>query len=378
MRMLAAVMHEQGLATPYAQSRPFRIEEIEIHSPGEGEVLVEVRAAGLCHSDLSQVAGLRKRRLPVVGGHEGAGIVREVGAGVKALKPGDHVVMTAVADCGHCRFCAENRPVLCDSVSSARTQGFLPNGNRRLTSKSGEPIYHYSGISSFAQYAVTFATSLIKIDQAIPLDVAAMFGCAVVTGAGAVFNSAKVRSGQSVAIFGLGGVGLNAVMAARIAGASEIIGVDINENKFELAKELGCTHTFSARDPQLIDDVKELTRGGVDFAFEVSGSQAAVAAAYAVTRKGGEIVGVGLGATGQLYEYPHTALVSEEKVIRGSFLGGSVPVRDIPLYLEFFQEGRLPVDRLKSGTMKFDQLNNALDVLDRGEAIRQILLPHEE
>ena len=376
MRMLAAVMYEQGLPTPYIESQPFRIEEVELRGPEDGEVLVEVRGAGLCHSDLSQVAGLRKRKLPVVGGHEGAGIVQEVGRGVAGLKPGDHVVMTSVADCGHCAACSRKRPVLCESVGMARSQGLLSNGNGRLATGDGRTLYHYSGISSFAQFATVTPSSLIKIDPSVPLDVAATFGCAVVTGAGSVFNSARVMPGQNVAVFGLGGVGLNAVMAARIAGASMIIGVDINENKFPLGRELGCTHVFSARDPHFVESIKDLTRGGVDFAFEVSGNDTAMSAAYDATRKGGEVIAVGLGATGASHAYPHTALVSEEKVIRGSFMGSCIPVRDIPLYIKFFQDGRLPVDRLKSGTMGFDQLNRNLDLLERGEVVRQILLPN--
>jgi Zn-dependent alcohol dehydrogenase len=375
MRMTAAVMYEQGLPTPYTESKPFRIEEVELDGPGEGEVLVEVRAAGLCHSDLSQVAGLRKRKLPVVGGHEGAGIVREVGRGVTRLKPSDQVVMTVASGCGHCRPCTENRPAICDTFGASRSAGVLSNGVRRL-SRNGEPVYHYSGISSFAQYAVTVPGALIKADPSIPLDVAAMFGCAVVTGAGAVFNSAKVRPGHNVAVFGLGGVGLNSVMAARISGASEIIGIDINESKFPLARELGCTRTVSALDPKLVETVKDLTKGGVDFAFEISGAKAAMASAIAITRKGGEIVCVGLGASDDLYQYAHAALVAEEKVFRGSFMGSCVPERDLPQYLKYFQEGRMPVDRLKSGTMTFGQLNINLDLLDRGEVVRQVLLPH--
>lgn len=375
MRMTAAVIYEQGLPAPYADSKPFRIEEVELDGPGEGEVLVEVRAAGLCHSDLSQVAGQRKRKVPVVGGHEGAGIVREVGRGVTRLKPGDHVVMTGVSDCGHCHPCIDGRPVLCESVSAARAQGLLANSMRKLSQK-GSPLYHYSGISSFAQYAVTMPASLIRIDPSIPLDVAAMFGCAVVTGAGSVFNAAKVRPGQNIAVFGLGGVGLNSVMAARISGASEIIGIDINDSKFALAKELGCTRTIAALDPNLVEMVRDLTQGGVDFAFEVSGSKAAMASASAITRKGGEVICVGLGASGDLYQYAHAALVAEEKVFRGSFMGSCVPERDLPRYFKYFQDGKMPVDRLKSGTMGFDQLNHNLDLLDRGEVVRQILLPH--
>ena len=375
MKMTAAVMYEQGLPTPYANSGPFRIEEVDLEGPGEGEVLVEVRGAGLCHSDLSQVAGLRKRTLPVVGGHEGAGIVREVGKGVTQFKEGDHVVMTVVAGCGCCHFCVEQRPVLCNGVTASRSQGLLANSMRRL-SRNGKPIYHYSGVSSFAQYAVTLPGSLIKADPAIPLDVAAMFGCAVLTGAGSVFNAAQVRPGQRVAVIGLGGVGLNAVMAARISGASEIIGIDINEGKFALAQELGCTHTLSASSQELVEQARALTNGGVDFAFEVTGNKIAMQSAIALTRKGGQVICVGLGAFGDMYQYDHASLVSEEKVFRGSLMGSCIPERDLPRYLKFFQDGKLPVDKLKSGTMRFEELNHNLDLLDRGEVVRQILLPH--
>jgi Zn-dependent alcohol dehydrogenase len=375
MRMLAAVMYTQGLPTPYEQSQPFRIEEVDLDGPADDEVLVEIRAAGLCHSDLSQVAGLRKRKVPVVGGHEGAGIVREVGRSVKTLKEGDHVVMVGVSDCGHCQMCIENRPVLCNSVAWSRSQGLLPNGNRKL-SRQGMPLNHYSGVSSFAQYAVTMPQTLIKVDPTVPLDIVAMFGCAVVTGAGSVFNAAQVRPGQSVVVFGLGGVGLNAVMAAKLSSADRIIGVDIHESKFALARELGCTDCVLATDPEIVPRIKELTQGGVDFAFEVSGSKPAMATAIAVTRKGGEVIGVGLGASGDLYAYDHAQLVAQEKVIRGSFLGSGVPARDLPLYVDYFRDGRLPVDRLKSGTMGFEQLNKNLDMLDKGEVVRQILLPH--
>jgi Zn-dependent alcohol dehydrogenase len=375
MRITAAVMYEQGLPAPYAESRPFRIEDVELSGPDEGEVLVEVRAAGLCHSDLSQVAGLRKRTLPVVGGHEGAGIVREVGRGVSQLKPGDHVVMTVATGCGHCRYCVNIKAALCEGVTASRSQGILANGARKLR-RADNPIFHYSGISSFAQFAVTMPNALIKIDPTVPLDIAAMFGCGVVTGAGAVFNTAQVRPGQKVAVIGLGGVGLNAVMAAKISGASEIIGIDILEDKFPLAKELGCTSTLSARDPNIVATIRDITRGGVDFAFEISGAKSAMATANAITCKGGDVICVGLGASGELYQYPHTSLVGEQKAIRGSLMGAGVAERDIPLYIEFFKAGRMPVDRLKSATMGFEGLNLSLDRLDRGEVVRQMLLPH--
>ena len=206
MRMLAAVMYEQGLPKPYERSEPFRIEEVELDGPGPGEVLIEIQAAGLCHSDLSQVAGLRKRRLPVVGGHEAAGIVREIGRGVVGLAPGDHVIMSVVSGCGDCRPCKKTRPALCENVTASRTQGVLGNGQRRL-SRNGQPIYHYSGLSGFAQYAVVMPETLVKMDRDIPFEDAAIFGCAVVTGVGSVLNTAKVPPGASVAVVGLGGVG---------------------------------------------------------------------------------------------------------------------------------------------------------------------------
>ena len=376
MRMKAAVIHELNLPAPYAQSQPFSIEEVDLEGPGEGEVLVEVRGAGLCHSDLHYVAGIfPKRSLPMVGGHEGAGIVREVGRGVKELKVGDHVVMTGASGCGHCRSCIDIRPALCDSVGASRTQGTLANGSVRLSS-NGKPIYHYTGISSFAQFAVLLPSSLIKIDPSVPLDVASMFGCAVVTGAGAVFNAAKVRPGDNVAVFGLGGVGLNTVMAAKISGASAIIGIDLSESKLQVARDVGCTHTFLASDPELVQKIAELTRGGVDFAFEVSGSQPAMVSATAITRKGGDVICVGVGRLDAVSQYSHAGLVLQEKSFRGSFMGSGVAQRDVLRYVDFFMAGKMPIDKLKSGTMTFEELNINLDRLHSGEVTRQVLLPH--
>lgn len=377
MKMTAAVLHEQGLPRPFADSKPFVIEEVEIEGPGEGEVLVEVRAAGLCHSDLSVVAGLRKRTLPVVGGHEGAGIVRDVGRGVRHLRPGDQVVMSVAGGCGACTYCLNARPGLCDNIGISRAQGLLPNGERRL-SRNGEPLYHYSGMSVFAQYSVHVPNSVVKIDPTIPLDTAALFGCAVVTGAGAVFNAARVAPGSSIAVVGLGGVGLCSVMAAKVAGASHIIGIDLMDSKFPMAKEFGCTETFAATDPDLVEKVRDLTHGGVDYTFEISGSKSAIPTALGMTRKGGEIVCVGLGTIGELYGYPHGQLVSEEKVIRGCLMGSGVGERDIPTLLRLFQEGRMPADKLKSAAIGFDGLNDALDQLHGGGVVRQMLLPHGE
>ena len=375
MKMTAAVMYEQGLPRPFDQSQPFRIEEVDLEGPGPGEVLVEVRAAGLCHSDLSQVKGLRKRQLPVVGGHEAAGVVLETGAGVEGLSPGDHVVMTVVSGCGTCAHCRRDRPSLCQSVTAPRTKGLLANGQRRL-SRNGQPLYHYSGISGFAQYAVTMPGSLVRIDPEVPLDVAALFGCAVVTGVGSVFNTAQVPEGASVVVVGLGGIGLNGVMAAKIAGAETIIGIDMRSDKFAIAQDLGATHALRADDPELIAQVRALTGDGADFVFEMSGAPAAMKNAPDLLRAGGELICVGLGASDARYDFAHAALVSQERSIRGSFMGSCVPERDIPRYMELFTEGRLPVDKLRSSAIGFDELNSALDRLDGGDVIRQVLLPH--
>lgn len=375
MKMIAAVMYEQGLPQPFEQSKPFKIEQVDLDEPGEEEVLVEVRAAGICHSDLSQVKGLRKRTLPVVGGHEAAGIVRKIGKNVTKLAPGDHVIMTAVAGCGTCEICREGFPALCKSVTMPRTKGLLGSGERRL-SINGAPLFHYSGISGFAEYAVTMADSLIKIDKSVPLDVAAMFGCAVVTGAGAVFNTAKVQEGKTVAVIGLGGVGLNAVMAAKIAGASRIIAIDMLEEKFKLAVELGATDVLLATDQNVVTKIRDISGGGVHYVFEVSGAQPALTTATEILRPRGEVICVGLAASDQEYKYKHTPLVTEERSIRGSFMGSCVPERDIPRYVELFTSGQMPVDKLRSECITFNQLNRAFDKLANGQAVRQILLPH--
>lgn len=376
MKMIAAVMYEQGLPLPFAESRAFHIEEVELDPPGPGEVLVEVRGAGLCHSDLSVLEGLRKRPLPTVGGHEGAGIVREVGAGVVGLVPGDHVAMAAVAGCGQCRVCLSGRPGLCQALSGAKAEGKLSTGARRLRLPDGGRLNHYSGISVFAQYAVVTPASLAKIDKAVPFNVAALFGCAVVTGAGAVFNSAKVRPGTSVAVFGLGGVGLSAVMAAREAGATQIIGIDVLPGKFDLARAVGATACVNARDADAVQQVLDLTNGGVDYAFEISGNLAATDMAQKITVRGGEMVSVGVGSSSASFQVGQWPLVTEERVLRGSFMGGGVPQHDIPKYVAMFLGGRMPVDKLLSEQIGFEQLNEGFDKLHAGSVVRQVLLPH--
>lgn len=376
MKMIAAVMYAQGLPRPYAQSQPFHVEEVELQGPGPGEVLVEVRAAGLCHSDMTTVAGTNKRPLPIVGGHEGAGIVRELGTNVKGISPGDHVVMVNVTGCGKCRYCRSNRPGLCQTVTSSRVLGQIATGVRRLSLPGGGALHHYSGLSVFAQYTVVVPESIVPIDKKIPLDVAALLGCGVLTGAGAVFNTAQVQRGSSVAVVGLGGVGLSAVMAARECGAEHIIGLDPLPGKFGLAIASGCTHCFDARDPAAIDQILDLTDGGVDHAFEMSGVPTAVKLAHAVTARGGEVIHVGVGQADAEVSVRQWPLVIEERAFRGCMMGGGVPSRDIPRYANLFQRGQLPIDKLRSEHIGFDRLNESLDLLASGSVVRQMLLPH--
>ena len=332
VKIRAAVMYQQGKPAPYAQSRPLVVEEVELDQPGPGEVLVEIAAAGLCHSDLSAIAGLRPRAVPTVVGHEAAGIVREVGSGITDLRMGDHVVMVFVASCGHCLYCNGGRPNLCESSWGARAHGTLQNGARRL--RLGQDyLNHYSGLSVFAEYAVVSRNSLVRIEEDIPLEDAAVFGCAVITGVGAVVNTAKVPVGSTVAVVGLGGVGLSAVLGAQVAGAARIVAVDLSDRKLALAQELGATDVVNARNPNHVQAVRDLTSGGVHFAFEMAGVPAAMEAAYAMTRRGGAVVVAGLPDPQQKFAIPVAAFVADERAVVGSYMGSCVPQRDVPRFM---------------------------------------------
>ena len=282
-----------GAATPYAETRPCVIETLDLEGPGHGEVLVKIEAAGLCHSDLSVINGDRPRPMPMVLGHESAGIVEALGEGVTDLAPGDHVVMVFVPSCGHCGPCSEGRPALCEPGAAANAKGTLLGGARRL-SLNGTPVNHLLGCSAFAEYATVSRRSLVKVDSELPLAEAALFGCAVLTGVGAVVNTAKVRAGASTAVIGLGGVGLASVLGAKAAGARHIIAVDLSDSKLELAKSLGATHTFNAGNADCQEQIREATNGGVEYAFELAGSVRALDLAYKITRRGGTTVTAGL------------------------------------------------------------------------------------
>jgi alcohol dehydrogenase len=364
----AAILRQSGLPRPYAESKPLAIDEVSLEGPRDGEVLVEVKAAGLCHSDLSVIDGARPRPVPMAIGHEGAGIVREVGPGVRDLSPGDHVVMVFVPSCGSCVPCASGRPALCEPGAAANGAGTLLGGERRL-SKDGQPIHHHLGVSCFAEQAVLSRRSLIKIDPSLPFDRAALFGCAVLTGVGAVVTTAHVPAGATVAVVGLGGVGLNAILGALLVGAGRVVGVDLSPAKRTLAKEMGATDVFDAN----ADAIREATGGGVDFAFEMAGSVQALELAYKITRRGGTTVTAGLSHPSQMLSIPHVSLVAEERTLKGSYIGSAVPARDIPRYIALMQQGRLRVDRVVSDRISLEAINGALDRLDRGDAVRQVI-----
>lgn len=375
MRMKAAVMRVQGKPRPYADSHPMTIETVDLDPPGPGEVLYKIIGAGLCHSDLSTIENLRPRRLPTIPGHEAAGIVEEVGPGVTGLKPGDHVVSMFVSSCGDCRYCNNGRPNLCQSSSTARAEGTLVSGARRL-SLNGERLHHYSGLSVFAQYAVVSQAALIKIPQDVPLEDATIFGCAVVTGVGAVLNTAQVPVGGRMAVVGLGGVGMNALMGGVVAGAERIVAVDLNADKLRLARELGATDTFLAGNADVVAEIRSATDGGLDYVIETAGAIPAMNLAYAIAARGGMIVSAGLPAVTATFAFPHSALVTDEKTIRGSYMGSCVPKRDIPRFIALYQRGKLPVQKLRSGFVTFDQINEGFDRLADGAVLRQVLRPH--
>ncbi|WP_329004523.1 zinc-dependent alcohol dehydrogenase family protein [Kribbella sp. NBC_00709] len=367
MIVRGAVLREMGLPAPYADSLPLRVEEVELAPPGPGELLVRIRAAGLCHSDLSVIDGSRPRVMPMLLGHEATGEV--VASEAPGFAPGDAVVCAFVPSCGTCAPCAEGHAALCEPGALANTAGTLLNGTRRLAD-----LHHHLGVSGFADHAVISAQSAVKIDPSLPPEIAALFGCAVMTGVGAVVNTAQVRAGRSAVVFGLGGVGLSALLGAVLVGAHPIVAVDVVPSKLSLALDLGATAVVDARDADAVEQVRAATAGGADYAFETVGSAKVLEQAYAATRRGGTTVTVGLPHPSQSFSVPAVSLVAEERTVKGSYLGSSVPSRDIPRYVALYRAGRLPVDRLLTATVGLDDLNQAFDDLAAGTSIRQVLL----
>jgi alcohol dehydrogenase len=373
VKIRAAVLEAMGAPLPYAQSRPLKIVEVDLDPPGPGEILVRIKAAGLCHSDLSVINGDRPRPMPMALGHEAAGVVEQLGDGVTDLAVGDHVVLVFVPSCGHCAPCAEGRPALCEPGAAANGAGKLLSGGQRLK-RNGQTINHHMGCSAFATHAVVSRRSAIRITKELPFDEAALFGCAVLTGVGAVVNTAQVHAGTSVAVVGLGGVGLASVLGAIAAGARQVIAVDLSDDKLKLAKQFGATHVFNAGAADAVETIRQASSGGVETAIEMAGSVRAFDLAYKVTRRGGTTVTAGLPPPSAAWPMSPVHLVAEERTLKGSYIGTCVPSRDLPRYIDLYRQGRLPVDRLKSGTLSLDEINRGFDLLHEGKAVRQVVV----
>lgn len=373
MRVRAAILRQSGLPRPYAESKPLTIETVELAPPGPGEVLVRIAAAGLCHSDLSGINGDRPRPLPIALGHEAAGVVEALGDGVDDLEAGDHVVMSFLPTCGHCGPCSSGRAALCTPGHAANARGTLLSGARRIAC-DGVAVNHHSGVCAFSERSVIHRRSIVKVDRDLPFEHAALFGCGVMTGVGAALNTCGVTPGQSVAVVGLGGVGLSSVLGAVAAGAGRVVAIDLAADKLALARTLGATDTFLAGDEGTAAAVRDLTHGGVDHAIEMAGAAKAFELAFAITRPGGTTTTAGLARPGTNFALPAVALVGEERRVQGCYMGSCVPSRDIPRFIAMFRQGRLPVDRLLSSTGPLDDINAAFDRLDRGEVVRHVIL----
>jgi S-(hydroxymethyl)glutathione dehydrogenase/alcohol dehydrogenase len=354
-------------------NRPVVVEEITVDPPKAGEVTVKLAACGVCHSDLSATNGTLAMPLPLVLGHEAAGEVIEVGPGVSSLSAGDHVVSSFIYMCGECRFCVAGRPVLCIEQGKAITT--LPDGTVRTRDARGQPLNVFSGCGVMAEYATMHVDNLVKIDPKMPLDRAALVGCAVTTGVGAVFNTARVAPGSSVAVFGCGGVGLNVIQGARIAGAERIIAIDTLEAKLDMAKEFGATDTLlSKAGEDVAKALKKLTGGGPDYAFECVGNGELAATAYRAIRRGGVAVVVGVAKPGDSTAVRTMTLPFEEKTLTGSYFGSCIPRIDFPRMLALYMRGRLKLDELITRRYSIGEAPQAFADLESGRNARGVIV----
>jgi S-(hydroxymethyl)glutathione dehydrogenase / alcohol dehydrogenase len=364
MQIRAAILWEQGA--------PLSVEAADLDSPGPGEVLVEVRAAGVCHSDLHPARGDWPMRTPVVLGHEGAGIVRAIGQGITRLEPGDHVVFCWAPACGQCLPCSDGRPVLCDRLERTTYRNRLPSGETRLRARD-KAVQAFLSTACFADHAVLAEEGAIKVPQEVPFESLAALGCAVVTGVGAVLNAARVPSGASIAVIGAGGVGLNVMQGARIARAARVIAVDRQPAPLELATAFGATDRVQISDTASAA-VRELTAGrGADYVFDTVGTPATVADALNCTKKGGTVVLTGLSRVDAQASIPLFPFVMQEKRLVGSVYGSGQPLRDIPRLVELYQQGRLKLRELAARRYSLDQVNDALDALAASQGARGII-----
>ncbi|AHX63158.1 MAG: S-(hydroxymethyl)glutathione dehydrogenase/class III alcohol dehydrogenase [Aeromonas sp.] len=362
-------------AIAWGPGQPLSIEEVEVMPPQAGEVRVRIVATGVCHTDAFTLSGEDPEGVfPCILGHEGGGIVESVGEGVTSVKVGDHVIPLYTPECGECKFCKSGRTNLCQKIRTTQGKGLMPDGTTRF-SKDGQPIYHYMGTSTFSEYTVLPEISIAKVDPAAPLEEVCLLGCGVTTGIGAVMNTAKVKEGESVAIFGLGGIGLSAVIGARLAKAGRIIAIDINESKFELARKLGATDCINPNDydKPIQEVIVEMTDGGVDFSFECIGNVKVMRAALECCHKGwGESVIIGVAGAGQEISTRPFQLVTG-RVWRGSAFGGVRGRSELPSYVQRYMQGEFKLDDFITHTMPLEQINEAFDLMHEGKSIRTVI-----
>lgn len=362
-------------AIAWGPGQPLSIEEVEVMSPQAGEVRVRIVATGVCHTDAFTLSGEDPEGVfPCILGHEGGGIVESVGEGVTSVKVGDHVIPLYTPECGECKFCKSGKTNLCQKIRATQGKGLMPDGTTRF-SKDGQPIYHYMGTSTFSEYTVLPEISIAKVDPAAPLEEVCLLGCGVTTGIGAVMNTAKVKEGESVAIFGLGGIGLSAVIGARLAKAGRIIAIDINESKFELARKLGATDCINPNDfdKPIQEVIVEMTDGGVDFSFECIGNVKVMRAALECCHKGwGESVIIGVAGAGQEISTRPFQLVTG-RVWRGSAFGGVRGRSELPSYVQRYMQGEFKLDDFITHTMPLEQINEAFDLMHEGKSIRSVI-----
>lgn len=352
---------------------PLEITELSLQAQADGEVLVRLAASGVCHSDYHLISGATKHPLPAVLGHEGAGVVEAVGGGVTRVKTGDHVVLNWAPACGTCFYCQHDKPNLCETFTGPIWAGTMLNGTPRLY-HNGDPVYHYCGLATFAQYAVVPQESCIAVRKDVPLKVAALVGCAVATGVGAAFYTAHVRPGESVVVVGCGGVGLNILQGAALCGAYPIIAIDANRAKMALAQQFGATHSLIAN-AQTLPAIRELTGGrGADYVFEAIGVPTIQEQLLEYVRPGGELVLVGISPMGTSTNFPSAILTRQEKVVKGSYYGTIDAARDFPLLLDLYMAGKLKLDELISREYALDQVNVAFQSMLSGDVARGVIV----
>ncbi len=362
-------------AVAWQAGKPLTIEEVDVQGPKAGEVLVRIVATGVCHTDAFTLSGADPEGIfPSILGHEGAGVVEEVGPGVTTLKPGDHVIPLYTAECGKCKFCLSGKTNLCQAVRATQGQGLMPDGTSRF-SKNGKPIFHYMGTSTFSEYTVLPEISVAKIQKDAPLEKVCLLGCGVTTGIGAVLNTAKVEPGATVAVFGLGGIGLSAIIGAAMAKASRIVAVDINPGKFEIARQLGATDCINPLDYDrpIQEVIVDLTDGGVDYSFECIGNTKVMRSALECCHKGwGESIIIGVAGAGEEISTRPFQLVTG-RVWRGSAFGGVRGRSELPSYVAKAQKGEIPLDTFITHTMGLEDINTAFDLMHEGKSIRTVI-----